>query len=594
MAGNDFGPRTAKASALIAGGLGLGAAVVGLIVYLGIADPPPAEPAVVAPPPAVPSDHPAVAVPTAVQAPVRPSAEDSLVALADPTKSTVAWPVKLKLELLAPANLPKSSGLSALGSGAEASLVGTLRDGRDLPVSASVTFIAGPNQGRVLRTNSDGRFGASDLYPGLSVVEIDGGGEFTSRREVRLRNGAETSLPIGFGMPGAARGKVLDREGKPIAGAQVEIDGRITFSDLDGAFLHPAIPSGTDLECIVSRPGYAAVFQLLTIAARQTREDLVFTLFPGATLDVEVPEAIGAPTEAQILLIPAGNLVSTNSWGQRSFPWRTKSPCAIQPGSRLRIEDLPPNQRVRVFLFHRGAYAKPTSVEARLEEGMTAVATLHLEAAPVVVGTARSRDGLVVPGARIRLEAPDRAGAACTFFEQPALFLESDVLPSLPVGVQEMLSDHNGRFEFTSYPKQAPRRYLVGESADGLLRGIAIVGPSDQTVDLVLSAAGVGSATLRVEFPGRHQALPVECSVEGAPRDPFLLPAHEPYVIDRLAPGTWRLSATWNGTAIPGVDGPEGVNGFSVVDDAQRVIELPQGAILGQDQDTLLRAGRLR
>jgi hypothetical protein len=86
--------------------------------------------------------------------------------------------------------------------------------------------------------------------------------------------------------------------------------------------------------------------------------------------------------------------------------------------------------------------------------------------------------------------------------------------------------------------------------------------------------------------------VPLECLVQGSPRDPHLLAAQEPYVIEGLAAGTWKLSATWHGQEIP-MDAKEGGPGvFLLEQETTQVIRLPRGAIDGQDEDTLLRSGR--
>jgi hypothetical protein len=572
---------------LIVGLVVLASLVVGLRFFVGTSVPasePPRE--IVAAPPPVESTAGAVKSAAEVQAPAETTGDENLVVVGDPTKTNVAWAAKLSLELVQPAGLPRSSGMATLGSGANARFVGSVRDGRGEPVAAQLNFIAGPNKGRALSTNTAGKFGASDLYPGLSVVEIDGPGYLDARREVRLRGGSETTLNLGFGLPGAVGGRVIDREDKPIAGATIEVDGQIAFSDLDGKFLLSSVPSGLDLECIVSMQGFAAHSELVTVSANKANADLVFRLMPGASLDVEVPEAVGAPGEASIVLM------NQNTFGSRSFPWRLKNPIPITPGSRVRIDDLPPGVRVRIYVFHTGAYAKPEYQEALLQEGSTQAAIVHLEPAPVVVGTVRTRDGLIVQGAKVRLEAPDRVGSTVSYFEQTSMFLESEVLPNFPMGLQETLSDHNGRFEFTSFPKQAPKRYLIAESVDGKLSGSVVVGPEDETVNVVIGPSGSGNSLLKIEFPGRHQAIEVLCSVQGAPRDPFLLPAHDPLVLEGLAPGTWRLKATWNGQDVP-MDKSVGEPGLFVLQgETTQLLRLPRGAIDGQDEDTLLRTGR--
>ncbi|MEY2747527.1 MAG: hypothetical protein RL112_2569, partial [Planctomycetota bacterium] len=67
--------------------------------------------------------------------------------------------------------------------------------------------------------------------------------------------------------------------------------------------------------------------------------------------------------------------------------------------------------------------------------------------------------------------------------------------------------------------------------------------------------------------------------------DPFLLPPGQDLDIEGLPRGEWFVSATWNGEAL--------VEKRSVVlrEEASIACELPEGAIVGQDEDTRRRAG---
>ena len=89
-------------------------------------------------------------------------------------------------------------------------------------------------------------------------------------------------------------------------------------------------------------------------------------------------------------------------------------------------------------------------------------------------------------------------------------------------------------------------------------------------------------------FPGRKQGLPVVVSIGGKPREEVVLPADEPLPVSGLATGTWRARATWNGRSL--LRG--GQEEFELLADRTLDIQLPEGAIAGQDADTLLRAGR--
>ena len=57
---------------------------------------------------------------------------------------------------------------------------------------------------------------------------------------------------------------------------------------------------------------------------------------------------------------------------------------------------------------------------------------------------------------------------------------------------------------------------------------------------------------------------------------------------DGLAPGTWRMTARWHGQRL---FGEPDFQEFELLREERRELPLPEGAIQGQDADTLLRAG---
>ena len=111
---------------------------------------------------------------------------------------------------------------------------------------------------------------------------------------------------------------------------------------------------------------------------------------------------------------------------------------------------------------------------------------------------------------------------------------------------------------------------------------------ADTQVELVLAPVESGRAAVSLVFPGRKQGLPVVVSIGGKPREEVVLPADEPLPVSGLATGTWRARATWNGRSL--LRG--GQEEFELLADRTLDIQLPEGAIVGQDADTLLRAGR--
>jgi len=204
----------------------------------------------------------------------------------------------------------------------------------------------------------------------------------------------------------------------------------------------------------------------------------------------------------------------------------------------------------------------------------------------------RDAEGRAVPGARVALEAPDRVAATMFHLREMPSFLESEVIPTFPIAVQEAITDSYGRYTLSPWSEVAGGMYLTAESLDGALWASEVVRPSadagaDVERDLVLAPRERRTARLEIEFPGRVQATPVELAINGEPVDPGLVPLDQPLSLEALACGTWRLSGTWNGGELfpgPGyrelvVDGP-----------TRTAVHLPDGAIYGQDAETLLRA----
>jgi hypothetical protein len=162
--------------------------------------------------------------------------------------------------------------------------------------------------------------------------------------------------------------------------------------------------------------------------------------------------------------------------------------------------------------------------------------------------------------------------------------------------VQETTTDSYGRYVLSAWSAVAPAHYLTAESPDGKLwAGQVVKAPKkgevqgDLEIDLTLAPIQGGSGRLTIEFPGRVQGVPVEVSIDGLPLDPGVVPLGEPLVLEDLAEGLWRLSARWNGKPILGGIGYVEIE---LRGEARHALALPPGAIHGQDDETLVRAGR--
>jgi hypothetical protein len=491
------------------------------------------------------------------------------------TETTVVYPVELELELVAPAHLPSLEGVRKLGSGGTARIKGQIADASGAGVPATVTFTAGPNAGRVMQCDAEGRFGASDLYPGLAVVTVDGPGIRGSVREVRLRQETEYLLNIGYGRPGTVSGRVFDEKGEPLAGAEVMLDGQRTTSDLEGNYFLSSVTSGIDLFFVVERAGFARISQRAAVTSGQAQTEQNFRMQRAASLELFVAEAIGGDGLAKVILLPEEFV------HERSYPWHLVNPIEVRPGRGVVVENLPA-QRLTVRLFHEGAEAEPPVQIVTLREGARESVVLHLAAAPTLTGRVVDPEGRPVPDARVRLEAPDRVGATLTLVGSMPAFLETEVMPTFPVALQEAVATTDGRFLFSAYAKYAPKRYLVAESPDGALWGARIVAADAGDVTLQLEPVRFEKSLLEIEFPGRYQGLPVRLAIQGEPRGKTTIGPDEPLTVPDLPHGTWRLRARWQGQTLTGA----AYDQFELAGPMSRSIAVPPGAIHGQDAET--------
>jgi hypothetical protein len=495
-------------------------------------------------------------------------------------ETTVIHPLKIELDLVRSKFELQAEEAPALGSAATAAIKGSVFTTGETGVRVEVRFVAGPNEGRVLYSDRNGAFGASDLYPGLSLVRVTGAEIPGSLREVRLRQERESQLNLGYSRLSVVHGLVQDREAKPIAGALVSMDGQETTSGEDGRFVYTGMAAG-ELIVTVAKPGFSAVRQQITVVGGTTIDPgkLIFTLDRGGRLEITIADRINADRESQVFVLPE------NLDGERKFPWHTINPVRIFPGGTVTIEDLPA-MHVVVRAFHSGAVAKPRSKRVLIVAGETAHETLNLEKSPVVIGVI-SLDGKPAADATVRLEVPDRVAAMnAAIGGTDFLSLEREVLPNLPPAVQETRTNALGEFVLSANEDVSKQRYLVALSADGRSRGGRVLRGGEQRADVELVPLAEGEGEIVLQTNARFQPLPVEITVNGAPRDRFFLQPGQDLHVDGLTSGSWKMSARWSSDELQ-KDLPVELDGSATLS-----LTLPEGAILGQDEETRKRAGK--
>ena len=512
--------------------------------------------------------------------------EPGVAALAEPNRvvrsakpgtgsivTTVVIPLVIELELESARSALNDPSAPAKDSAASAHIRGSMHGADSRGLAGYAEFVAGPNRGRILETDGEGRFGANDLYAGLSLVALHAPGTPGCKREVLLREGKDTQLNVGFGRPAQVRGLVKDEANNPLALATVEMDGQQTKTDEHGNFYFPRMTSGK-VPVYVSKAGFAThrEMQYITAGMNIPPGKLRFVLRKGATLTVTVPERIGGPGPGMLFL--SGPLDGTAS---RKFPWHTKSPIFLHGGESIEIEDLPAG-RIRLQYFRTGAQTLPKVISETLVAGVKKIVTFHLKPAPTLVGRVL-QNGAPVDGALVRFEMPDVTGASVKALggSYGRVQVEMGVLSQMPPAMQKAVTGGNGSFTFSAAESYSKVRYLTATSADGKSSGGRVVKPGELRVDIEISEALAGSAGLVIETSTRFQALPVRTIINGEPRS-SILPAGERLTIADLPEGDWRVTAKWQSETI--LDSVP----MTLLELEDLFLPIPEGAINGQSR----------
>jgi hypothetical protein len=490
------------------------------------------------------------------------------------SETTVVHPLQVELSLASRALLPRPEDGMPYRAGAVAGIEGRVAglDGRPA-AGARIDFLQGPNQGRVLVADTMGRYGATDLWEGLSVVRISVG-VISSERPARLRRLARTPVSVDFSATAYVGVLVVDAMGKPIEGAEVRVDGVNRYTDLQGRAGFERVTLGK-VSTSVHKPGFARQQRDLHFSRGVVPDENKYVLRRGASLAVHVAHYGGSGPPAKLFLMPGGGSGGPGGQTLREFPWHEVSPIEIPIGRTVQIDDLPEDV-VQLRLFHPGSIAQPPVSHQRLHAGVVTQAELMLAGAPALMGQV-VREGKPVSGAQVTLEASDRDRVSTASLDRKPMFAEEIVLPHSPVAFQETVTDARGRFVLTGYPGVEEGRYLVAQTPDGRWRGARLVRGVGDEVTVELQEVPEVGGNLVLDLPGRFQALPVEVRVDGRPRDPVLLRPGEDLRIEDLEHGTWRLHATWEGEDVISrreVRIEDGV--------ARAAGTLPEGAIAGQ------------
>lgn len=461
------------------------------------------------------------------------------------TATTVKLPLEIDIEFLSGKPRLSSPGAPNLDSAATAKIRGSMHLADGSPGRGYAEFVAGPNQGRVLDTDEEGRFGANDLYAGLSLVALRSAGTPGALREVVLRENRESQLNVGFGRTASVHGLVKGPDNYGLPGAKVIMDGQETMTDEEGRFYFGRMTSGK-VPIYITKPGYASHREMQFITGGMTivPGKLRFNLRKGCTLRVVIPERIGGPDPGQLFLTS-----SLDGTASRSYPWHLKSPITVFGGESIEIEDLP-SGAVYLQYFKRGTTSSPGRVMMNLSESVTKTATIHLKAAPSITGLVL-QDGEPVEGALVQLEMPDVSAAAVDAMggHLGRVQLEVDLYSQMPPAKQKMVTKRDGRFFFSAAESYSKARYLTARGPDGTSWGGRVVKEGDHQVNVVLDSHAGGDCEMVFETSERFQAIPVRYSVNGKPHSK-VLPADQDLTVKGLREGRYNVEVRWRNDKI--------------------------------------------
>lgn len=496
--------------------------------------------------------------------------------------TTVVYPLEVELTMLLPGAVEVPDDVMSIGSDATAGLEGSLIAAGGEPVRGTVEFIYGPNTGRRLESDGAGRFGASDLLQGASIVKVTTPLGGTAVREVVLAQLSTAQLHLSFASTASVSGTVTDEAGVALEAAEVRSDGRVTYTDSDGVFTFASVPAGKVL-VTARKEGYATTRRMVGVGFRQRVRASEFKIALGeaARLELKMARALGSAEPGLAVLSPAAGVGLSVGGG---FPWYEINPVRVPQRGSAVVEGLPVGA-VAVRMFKDGALAVPPSKNVRLYAERTVQAVIDLEPAPSIRGVVLD-EGKPVKAARVTIEAADRTTVTSKVLGQrnPRSSLQA-VLPSVPAAFQRTRTDSRGEFRFSPHPAAPSAYYVTATSKDGSRRGVGVVPMGGQDVTVVLGPAEVLTGDLELRLPGRFQSLPVDVRIKGAPQERRMLGAGQELEVEGLERGTWRVSASWRGIqVVPGAvvevgAAPAGLQGT-----------LPPGAIQGQTADERRRA----
>jgi RNA polymerase sigma factor (sigma-70 family) len=365
-----------------------------------------------------------------------------------------------------------------------------MREGGQLAVVVSDAVTGAPVAGATVELRSTLTWDANTGADGVAILR--GVGPAWAPLHARAAGYAPAAIMLGVtGDPrvpkrvalaltrgAAVSGVVVDEAGAPVAGARVVAaaatepfpvidprrDGVVTGKD--GAFRLPAVAAGTH-RLTASHPDHGPVTtEPFVIDGVTPRGGLALQLTAGATVRGVVRDRAGSPVAAaDVTLVARGHV-----------HWRMRRQAFTGGDGRFTIAGLP-RRPVDVVAWH------PSGASAIVEVDLAAARehdlALTLDIAGVIEGVVVDRAGARIADVQV-VAAPELGGGVA---DRAAWDIR---------GVQDTVSDADGRFRFAGLPDGA---YSIRGSSQGSggvrsSRGAVAARPGDPEVQLVLAPDG--------------------------------------------------------------------------------------------------------
>jgi hypothetical protein len=192
-------------------------------------------------------------------------------------------------------------------------------------------------------TDANGAYALS-LPPGVWFVRAILPGRATAFAQAETPRDAAFDFTLARGVE--LRGKVVDPDGKPLAGAVVSSQLRTTTTDAEGAFALPDLAADEETPTVLVR---AAGFGATEVSPEwPPTEPLVVTPSPSHAVDVLVSDAAGEPVGGARLVVRLAHAAPFSEIERLDFEGTTGD------GGAARFEGLPPGRPLVVHALKDG------------------------------------------------------------------------------------------------------------------------------------------------------------------------------------------------------------------------------------------------